>query len=607
MQKDVSCHTTRAIIEYVRRQTGGDVAGLLKDISPELSHLPHPESYLTDLNNWVSSTLAKDMFARARLILGDEEAAYKIGYDAVQGGQFGYVQKIYLMTLPHPRHALRKAQSINDKFNRTIRVELVKLGKTEAVVRLHWNRSLDLSRDFCLFNQGIYTAIPTIWDMPPASLREERCFFRGDPYCEYQGGWKEKPLIKRIWSRLTLPRRVFRKALFQMERDQALLRSKFDETHRLNLSLQRKIEQLSSICETSKGIVSILDLPLLLERILELMAPVMRFDRALLFLVEDERISLKVAHGWQGTRNAHPLPKPASGAWEDLSDPLLARVVRNGTPIWAGETGLPSSALPGSVLSAFGSWPLVTIPLMSRGKTIGVLAADRGMGAPPLTSEDRDILMAFSNHIAIAIENARLYQDLKSNYLSTVQSLALALEAKDPYTRGHSERVTLYALQIAEEMGLDLQTREALQCAGLLHDIGKIGVEEKILRKKGPLEEEEYDAVKLHPLIGARILRPIPLLGPGLDLIIRHHESFDGRGYPDGLRAEDIPLAARILKVADSYDAMTSDRPYRSRLSGEEARGELLSKSGSQFDPSVVEAFLRVLERDRRDVPERRQ
>ncbi|MDH7499759.1 MAG: HD-GYP domain-containing protein [candidate division NC10 bacterium] len=598
MQKDVSCHTTRAVIEYVRRQTGGDLAGLLKDLGPDFSALPRPEAYLTDLNNWVSSSLAKAMFARARSLLRDEEVAYKIGYDAVQSGYFGYVQRVYLMTVPHPRVALRKAQAINAKFNRTIRLELVKLGKADAILRLHWNRELDLSKDFCLFNQGIYTAIPTIWDMPPATLVEESCYFRGDPYCEYHGSWREKPLASRIWDRLTLPRRVFRNALFQMERDQARLRSKFDELHRLNLSLERRIQQLASIYEASRDMVSVIDVPALLQRIMDLLSSLLRFDRALLFLTDGKEACLKITHGFQEAEGSGPKFSQYAKSLE-AEGHLLGHIIRMGKPLWAEEMKEASLDVQDVLLNELNLCSFIAVPLISRGKTIGVLVADRGDQSPPLAYEDRELVLTFCNQIAAAIENARLYEDLKSSYLSSVQSLALALEAKDPYTRGHSERVTAYAVQIAEEMKMGQEVKEALQCAGLLHDLGKIGLEERILHKPASLEAAEYEIVKRHPLIGAHILHPISFFEKELFLIRYHHECFDGTGYPDGLSAEEIPLAARILKVADSYDAMTSDRPYRSSLPFEQARAELVAKAGKQFDPLVVKAFLAVLDRSR--------
>ncbi|HEX9919868.1 MAG TPA: HD domain-containing phosphohydrolase [Candidatus Methylomirabilis sp.] len=600
MQKDVSCHTTKAIIEYVRRERKDGVQSLLTDLGPEFAALPDPEAYLSDLNNWVSTSLAKQMFARARQLLGDEEVACKIGYEAIRGQQFGYVQRIYLMARAHPKVALRKAQAINDKFNRTIRLEVVEIGRGIAVFRLHWRQDLNLSRDFCLFNQGIYRAIPTIWDMPPGTLVEEKCYFQGDPYCEYHGGWTEKPIAKRIWSKLTFSRRFYRNALFQMEKDQNLLRSKFDEVHRLNLSLERRIKQLASIYEASQGMVSILDLKALLRKVMGLMSPLLGFDRALLFLVDKGKAGLRIAQG-VGELEGFASSFPEYRVSLEDRDHLLAQVANRKEPAWGGELPEPARDLPDPLLQILNRQSFMAVPLLSRGKAIGALVADRKSGPLPISPADRDLVMTFCNQIAIALENARLYEDLKDSYISSVQSLALALEAKDPYTRGHSERVTAYALQITEEMGLGKEISEALQCAGLLHDIGKIGIEEGILHKRGILEREEYEVMKRHPLIGANILHPISFSGEDLFLIRHHHESFDGGGYPDGLSGGHIPIGARILKVADSYDAMTSDRPYRSGLSTGKAKAELFAKSGQQFDPSVVEAFLRVLEREKKN------
>jgi putative nucleotidyltransferase with HDIG domain len=191
----------------------------------------------------------------------------------------------------------------------------------------------------------------------------------------------------------------------------------------------------------------------------------------------------------------------------------------------------------------------------------------------------------------------QLYQDMRQDYLSTISALIQAVEAKDPYTRGHSEAVRRYTLQIAKEMRLAADVTERLEYASLLHDIGKIGVAESILRKPGRLTDEEYMEIKAHPAIGANIVQKLRLLGQEAGTVRSHHEWANGRGYPDGLTADRIPLGARIIAVADAYDAMTSDRPYRRTMSRTEAIAELRRCSGSQFDPAVVDAMIRSLAR----------
>lgn len=184
------------------------------------------------------------------------------------------------------------------------------------------------------------------------------------------------------------------------------------------------------------------------------------------------------------------------------------------------------------------------------------------------------------------------YVQLKHAHMETIQSLAAALDAKDPYTHGHSQRVADLSLKIARELGLSAPELEAVHYAGILHDIGKIGVDDGVLNKPGKLTEEDWTKIRSHPIIGADIVKNVRFLR-GVDAIIRHHhESFDGSGYPDGLKGEEIPLGARILCVADAFDAMTTERVYRTAFSMEQAVAELQSKAGQQFDPRVVAAFV---------------
>jgi len=173
--------------------------------------------------------------------------------------------------------------------------------------------------------------------------------------------------------------------------------------------------------------------------------------------------------------------------------------------------------------------------------------------------------------------------------------LAQAIEAKDPYTHGHSERVMEYAVQIAQKLGLPEEEVESLRYAAILHDIGKIGVRGIVLNNPNGLTGEEYNEVKKHPIVGEGIIKPIELLQPIRPFIRHHHEWYNGKGYPDELSGENIPLGARILCVADAYDAMKSDRPYRKALTEETAIQELKQGSGTQFEPKIVEVFLEIL------------
>jgi len=194
------------------------------------------------------------------------------------------------------------------------------------------------------------------------------------------------------------------------------------------------------------------------------------------------------------------------------------------------------------------------------------------------------------------VDKQRLQAD-NLQLFDTIKMLAQALDARDHYTHGHSQQVTEYAVNIAREMGLSFKEIEIIRDAGILHDIGKIGIADAILLKPGRLTKEEYTEIKKHPVIGKKILQPVNCLADKIPLIYHHHERVDGQGYPDGLEGDNIPLGARILAVADAFQAMTSDRPYRKALPMIIAIEELERFKDRQFDTKIVDAFLRVLRR----------
>jgi ribonuclease P protein subunit RPR2 len=193
-------------------------------------------------------------------------------------------------------------------------------------------------------------------------------------------------------------------------------------------------------------------------------------------------------------------------------------------------------------------------------------------------------------------ELQRVLESLQESYLETMKALAQVIEAKDRTTRGHLDRTQAYGLALARRIDPELLRTPTLGYGFFLHDIGKVGVPENILCKEGPLTGAEWDVMRRHPLVGAQIVAPIAFLHDAVDLIRHHHERFDGTGYPDGLRGEEIPLSARVFSVADSFDAMTSDRPYRGAIGVERALAEIQGGAGTQFDPEIVRVFVRMIE-----------
>lgn len=367
------------------------------------------------------------------------------------------------------------------------------------------------------------------------------------------------------------------------------------ENARLHAREQRKIKETLALLEIARVVSSTLDLEEILERVAGMVVEVCPVVLCTAYLRENGGFRLRACTGFieEGYR------KREKGKVIYLEE-LGMEVSRT---LEKGEYGvLPASRtdrlLPRETLEEHGVEEVLLQPLSARGRTVGFLALFHAGSLDPMEAwEERQLVQAVAAQASLAVENASLYADIERGYFSTVQALAKAIEVKDPYTRGHSERVTTYALMIAEAMGLDEREKQKLKYAATLHDIGKIGIAGRVLNKPGALTEEEYTHVKTHPILGDSIVEPVEFLQEPRPIILHHHERYDGKGYPDGLKGEDIPLSARILSVADAFEAMRSDRPYRKALPLEEARRELVRNAGTQFDPRVVEVFLELLDR----------
>lgn len=305
------------------------------------------------------------------------------------------------------------------------------------------------------------------------------------------------------------------------------------------------------------------DIGVLIGRSLEIMLRALSGDRAILALTEDGGIQIVAS---QGQCN------------DDVSlRDAVARI--RGDPRAHPWHGVVNGS------------PVVAVPLMIQGGMIGVICVGRHAGALSFTWADRELLEAFSAETAVILENASLGRHLEQAFQETVASLVVALEARDTYTEGHSLRVTEYATGIARIRGLPPAAHEQIRTASLLHDLGKVGVPDAILRKGGHLTSEEWVTMRQHPTLGAKILQPLGFLSAEARGVRHHHERYDGCGYPDGLAGEAIPLPARIIAVADAFDAITTARPYRLPRPSREALADLVRGAGTQFDPAVLDAL----------------
>ncbi len=281
----------------------------------------------------------------------------------------------------------------------------------------------------------------------------------------------------------------------------------------------------------------------------------------------------------------------------EIGEGIAGRVAQEGKPIYCENIEEDVRFMRDSQMK-YGSKSFMSFPLKVKNKVIGVLNINKKTAGEKFRERDRRLLSILADQAAIAIENIQLYEDMKHMYLGTIQTLAKAIDARDPYTKGHTARVTKYAVEIAREMQLPYKLIRNIEIASLIHDIGKIGIKDNVLLKPGHLSDSEYEKIKKHPRIGEQIIAPIEFLTNVAPLVLYHHERYDGNGYLEGLKAEEIPIGARIIHVADAFEAMTSNRPYSSGISKAKAVAELKTHNGRQFDPKVVKAFLRILARN---------
>lgn len=239
---------------------------------------------------------------------------------------------------------------------------------------------------------------------------------------------------------------------------------------------------------------------------------------------------------------------------------------------------------------------MLCAPLVYHDRVDGVMILSRGEDySGEFSQEDTNLLFNLASQTAVALENSKLNLDIEKTYFETVSALALAVDARDKYSRGHLDRVTNYALLIGKRLGLDANELKILRDGAKLHDLGKIGVPDEILKKEGRLTPEEIIVMRRHTEIGESIIKPVRSLAPLCDLVRHHHEKLDGSGYPDGLKAEDISPLVRILTIVDIYDALTTERPYRPKMDHKEA-AQILYSMQKELDQDIVELFLEALE-----------
>jgi HD-GYP domain-containing protein (c-di-GMP phosphodiesterase class II) len=356
------------------------------------------------------------------------------------------------------------------------------------------------------------------------------------------------------------------------------------------------ITRLELLYEVNKKAANNTRLPDMLQQVILMTQRTLNAEAAsvLLFRDNDQELYFEAATG--------PVGKALRQVKLSAQYGIAGQVVRTGKPLIVND--VTRSANFHKLIddtTGFYTKSLVCAPLTVKQKILGVIEVLNKRGGGTFNEQDMDAVVSVATTAAMAIENTRLQQTILDAYKTTITTLAAAIDAKDPYTHGHSERVKEYTLKAGMSLSLTADEMETLEYAGILHDIGKITVDTSVLNKPGPLTPAEWEIIHAHPVVGSGLLREIPFLEKAADLVLYHHEKHDGSGYPKGLKGEQVPLGARLIAVADAFDTMTTDRSYRSAIAIDKAVKELNDCTGTQFCPIAVKALITGLRLDEAD------
>jgi len=373
---------------------------------------------------------------------------------------------------------------------------------------------------------------------------------------------------------------------------------------------RRKVDELIAMKEELQSIFKInsyLKAPVeprkILSLITQLTCKLMHTDACILRLLDDDKKTLVV-------HSTHCVSKAfvKNIALFKAGESVCANVVRTKKPLAAYDLDQNPGVSSAESIKHKGFKSMLSIPILFQGEISGVIST-YSRGHRHFTQEEIEVLSIFASQVAITMQESKHYENLHMNYFNTIRALVLAIEAKDPYTRGHTERVTEYAIAVGRVLKVTPRELELLRYAGELHDVGKISIPDSILGKPGKLTPEERMIIEKHSAKGEELLKPLEFLKPVRPVVRHHHERYDGGGYPDRLKRNRIPLLSRILACADAFDAMTSDRPYRAKkLTFAEACAEIQNNSGTQFDPYIASVFIKTIQsHDYRQFPGERE
>ncbi len=588
---------------------------------------------IADQAHWFSQEQIDRFYELVARETGNPQVAREAGRFAASPQAIG-VMRQYILGLVGPANAFALIGQASAKFTRSSTYTSRKLGENSVEIIVMPNRGVREKSFQCENRMGFFEAVCMMFNDRLPHIEHPECVFRGGNCCRYLIRWQPNLAgrLQRLRSyaiAATLPtagvvtlyepqatlviasgtlglistlgwlaeretRREYQKGLDNLTVSRDLLMEQLDANYN-NAQMSNEIGRVIS---------NPTDIELILAQVIHILEKRLDFDRGLILLKDSEEVLLKFRGGFGYDTHLRKilectefhLNRPGSKG-------VFTQVFKSQKPLLVDDfASLRDQHTTHSVEFArkLGIKSFICCPIICEGEAVGVLAVDNLKSSRPLQHSDMSRLMGVAPVIGVAVRNADLLAVKEKQFHSTLHVLAASIDARDPLTAGHSEKVTEYSVAICDELRLDENDREKIRIAALLHDYGKIGVPDAILKKPGPLTDEEHQIVQSHTMKTRSILERIHFEGNFSDvpeIAGSHHEKFDGSGYPQGLSGEAIPLGARIIAVADFFEAITAKRHYRNPMPYQVAIELLREQKGSFFDPQVVEAFLNVLAR----------
>jgi uncharacterized protein (TIGR02266 family) len=607
------------------------------DVTDILRHAGLEAYEVADQASWFTQDQVNRFYLRCAQLTGSKNIAREAGRFAASPGTLG-VMRQYTLGLLGPLKAFTLiGRTTTKSFTKS--AEYVSRPLADNLVELTVTPHPGIREEAfqCQNRLGFFEAIVTIFNLSAPEIEHPECIFEGGSCCRYLIRWRESgsryfrklrnyfalaalagnlasyPVLGLPWSMIVGLSSLTILLLLQLRLDfctrQELLAGMahlWDSSEQLTDQVDLNYRNTHLTRQVAEVITSKTSINEVLESVTQALQKTLDYDRGLILLADQTNRLLEIrgAYGYIEqhldllTNIAFHLDNPQSkGVFVVSFREQKPFLVNNAKEI--EENLSPKSQ---EFLRAIGAQAFICVPIVLKGSSIGILAVDNLQTKKPLVVSDINLLLGIAQTVALSIQNVRLLEARAEQFDSTLQVLADTIDARDFLTAGHSEKVAEYSVAIAEELDLNEETCRVIRTAALLHDYGKIGIPDSILKKNGPLTDEERAVIRTHPTKSKQILDKVSFEGDFKiipDIVNAHHERWDGTGYPQALRGEDIPLGARIIATADFFEAITAKRHYRDPMLIDQAIRELREESGKYFQPEIITAFLRYLERNR--------